>query len=91
MLAFVLKPLLQPAVRLLERVHFPRAVRAPVAILLVTGTLVGAVAALSIPAATWAERLPQGIPRLEAHLVVVRGRIQASQKVIDQAADTSGP
>jgi predicted PurR-regulated permease PerM len=93
-LAFVLKLLLQPAVRLLERVRFPRAVGALVAILLVTGTLVGVVAALSIPAATWAERLPQGIPRLEAHLVVLRGPIQALQKVIEQAeqaADTSGP
>ncbi|WP_173945825.1 AI-2E family transporter [Microvirga terrae] len=93
-LAFVLKLLLQPAVRLLERVHCPRTVGALVAILLVTGTLVGAVAALSIPAATWAERLPQGIPRLEAHLVVLRAPIQALQKVIDQAeqaADASGP
>jgi predicted PurR-regulated permease PerM len=93
-LAFVLKLLLQPAVRLLERVHFPRAVGALVAILLVTGTLVGVVAALSVPAATWAERLPQGIPRLEAHLVVLRGPIQALQKVIEQAeqaADPSGP
>ena len=79
-LAFVLKLLLQPAVRLLERVQFPRAVGALVAILLVTGTLVGAIAALSIPAATWAERLPQGIPRLEAHLVVLRGPIQALQR-----------
>jgi predicted PurR-regulated permease PerM len=38
--------------------------------------------------------LPQGIPRLEAHLVVLRGPIQALQKVIDQAeqaADASGP
>ncbi|MCB8821310.1 AI-2E family transporter [Microvirga rosea] len=93
-LAFVLKLLLQPAVRLLERMHFPRAVGALVAILLVTGTIVGAVAALSIPAATWAERLPQGIPRLEAHLVVLKGPIQAVQKVIEQteqAANASGP
>jgi predicted PurR-regulated permease PerM len=93
-LAFVLKLLLQPAVRLLERMRFPRAVGALVAILLVTGTIVGAVAALSIPAATWAERLPQGIPRLEAHLVVLKGPIQAVQKVIEQteqAANASGP
>jgi hypothetical protein len=43
------------------------------------------VAALSVPAANWAERLPEGIPRLEAHLQVMKGPIQALQKVIQQA------
>jgi len=67
-LAFVLNLLLQPAVRLLGRVHLPRAVGALLTVLLVIGVLVGLMAALSVPAATWAERLPEGIPRLEAHL-----------------------
>jgi predicted PurR-regulated permease PerM len=92
-LAFVLKLLLQPAVRLLERVHLHRAVGALLVILLVMGTLAGLVAALSGPAATWAQRLPEGIPRLEAHLAVLKGPIQALQKVIQQAeqvVDTSG-
>ncbi|QEL23537.1 AI-2E family transporter [Bosea sp. F3-2] len=84
-LAFALKLLLQPAMRLLERVHVPRAIGALLPILLVVGVLVGLVAALSGPAATWAARLPEGIPRLEAHLVVLRGPIQALQKVIQQA------
>ena len=91
MLAFVLKLLLQPAVRLLERVHLPSVVGALLAILLVIGSLVGLVAALSVPAATWAERLPEGIPRLEAHLAVLKAPIEALQKVIQQAeqvADT---
>jgi hypothetical protein len=73
-LAFVLKLLLQPFVRLLERVYLPRAVGALLAILLVVGGLVGLVAALSMPAATWAEKLPEGIPRLEAHLAVLQGK-----------------
>jgi predicted PurR-regulated permease PerM len=93
MLAFVLKLLLQPAVRLLERMHLPSVVGALLAILLVIGSLVGLVAGLSVPAATWAERLPDGIPRLEAHLVVLKTPIEALQKVIQQAeqvADTSG-
>lgn len=92
-LAFALKLLLQPAMRLLERVHVPRAIGALLPILLVVGVLVGLVAALSGPAATWAARLPEGIPRLEAHLVVLRGPIQALQKVIQQAeqvADAPG-
>jgi predicted PurR-regulated permease PerM len=54
-------------------------------VLLVMGALVGLVAALSVPVATWAERLPEGIPRLEAHLQVIKGPIQALQKVIQQA------
>jgi predicted PurR-regulated permease PerM len=58
-------------------------------ILIVVATLVGLVAALSGPAATWAERLPQGIPRLEAHLVVLKGPIQAFQKFIKQAEDVA--
>jgi predicted PurR-regulated permease PerM len=92
-LAFVLKLLLQPAVRILERLHIPRAVGALVPILLVIGVLIGLVAALSGPATTWAEKLPQGIPRLEAHLVVLKGPIEALQNVIQQAehvADTPG-
>ena len=83
--AFVLNLLLQPAVRLLGRLHLPRAVGALLAVLLVIGALVGLVAALSVPAATWAERLPEGIPRLEAHMEVIKGPIQALQKVIQQA------
>ena len=88
-LAFVLKLLLQPAVRVLERAHIPRAIGALVPILLVIGVLAGLVAALSGPATTWAKRLPEGIPRLEAHLVVLDAPIQALQRVIQQAADAT--
>jgi predicted PurR-regulated permease PerM len=84
-LAFVFNLLLQPAVRLLGRLHLPRAVGALFIVLLVIGALVGLVAALSVPAANWAERLPEGIPRLETHLQVIKGPIQALQKVIQQA------
>ena len=92
-LAFVLQLILQPAVRLLERVRLPRAVGALLAILLVVGALVGFVAALSVPAATWAEKLPEGIPRLETHMVVLKRPIEVLQKVIQQAehiADVPG-
>ncbi|UPT91995.1 AI-2E family transporter [Bradyrhizobium barranii subsp. apii] len=85
MLALVLNLLLQPAVRLLGRLHLPKAVGALFTVFLVIGALVGLVAALSVPATTWAERLPEGIPRLEAHLRLVSGPIQALQKVIQQA------
>jgi len=88
-LALVLNLLLQPAVHLLERMHLPRAIGALVAIILVIGALVGLVAALSLPATIWANRLPEGIPRLEAHLIVLEGPIQALQKVIQQAENVA--
>src|SRR4030095_4198926 len=93
MLAFVLNLLLQPAVRLLERMHLPSVVGALLAILLVIGSLVGLVAALSVTAATWAESLPERIPRLEAPLAALKAPIEARQKFIqqaEQAADTPG-
>jgi predicted PurR-regulated permease PerM len=88
-LAFILKLLLQPAVRVLERMHLPRTIGALFPILLAIGLLVGLVAALSGPAATWAKRLPEGIPRLEAHLVVLQRPIQALRNVIQQAEEAT--
>lgn len=85
-LAFVLQLLLQPAVRLLQRLYLPRAVGAILIVLLFVGALVGLVAALSVPAATWAQKLPEEVPRLEApHLEVLKGPIQALQNLIQQA------
>ena len=83
-LAFVLNLLLQPVVRLLQRAHLPRAIGALLTVLLAVGTLVGVVAGLSVPAANWATKLPEGIPRLEAHLVVIKNPIMALQKLIQQ-------
>src|SRR5260370_22229170 len=84
-LVLVVNVLVEAGVRLWGGLHLPRAVGAVLAVLLVIGAIVGLVAALSVPAATWAERLPEGIPRLEAHLQVMKGPIQALQKVIQQA------
>ena len=88
-LALVLNLLLQPAVHLLGRVYLPRALGALVVIILVIGMIVGLVAALSVPAATWAKRLPEGLPRLEAHLVVLKGPIQIIQTAVQQAEEVA--
>ena len=64
-LAFVLSLVLQPAMRVLERVHLPRGIAAMFLILVLFGTLGGLGAALSGPAASWAQKLPTGIPKLE--------------------------
>ena len=91
-LAAVLSLVLQPVVHFLERLYLPRAIGSLLVIILVFATLIGLVAALSGPAATWAQRLPEGVPRLEAHLTIVGRPIRVLQRVIgqaEQAADAS--
>ena len=92
-LALVLNLLLQPAVHLLERLHLPRAIGAlcchPARYRSARRPCRGLIG----PATIWAKRLPEGIPRLEAHLVVLRSSDRALQKVIQQAehvADAPG-
>src|ERR1700704_4358138 len=92
LLAFVLKLLLQPVMRLLERLHVPRAAGALLTILLVIGGLVGLGTALSGPAGTWAAKLPEGIPRLVEHLRCLRGPFDALQGILHQAEQVAaGP
>lgn len=67
-LAFVLKLLFQPGMRVLERMRVPRSLAALFLILLVFGAIVAIWAAVSGPAAEWAAKLPDGIPRLQERL-----------------------
>jgi predicted PurR-regulated permease PerM len=73
--AFVLKLLLQPAVRALERWHVPRTLASLLLILMVFGTIVGLSAAISGPASRWAAKLPQGISHLEDRLAFLRAPV----------------
>jgi len=92
LLAFVLKLLLQPIMRFLERLHVPRAAGALLTILLVVGGLVGFGTALSGPAETWAAKLPEGIPRLLEHLRFLRAPFDALQGLLHQAEQVAaGP
>jgi predicted PurR-regulated permease PerM len=84
-LAFVLSLVLQPAMRALERVRLPRGIAAVFLILVLFGTLGGLGAALSGPAASWAQKLPTGIPKLEERLSFLSRPIAAVQKFVDQA------
>ena len=90
--AFVLKLLLRPVMRLLERLHVPRTAGALLTILLVVGGLVGFGTALSGPAETWAAKLPEGIPRLVEHLKFLRAPFDALQGILHQAEQVAaGP
>src|SRR5665647_1983569 len=89
--AIVLKLLLQPALRILERLHVPRTLAALLLILALFGTIVGLGTAISSPARTWAAKLPEGIPRLEERLNFVREPINTLQRFLQQVEDFGGP
>src|SRR6516164_503600 len=84
-LAFVLSLVLQPAMRLLERLHLPRGIAALLIIVVLFGTLAGLGAALSGTAASWAQKLPSGIPKLQERLSFVSRPLTAVEKFADQA------
>lgn len=79
-LAFILKLLLQPSVRTLERLYVTRTLASLLLIMLVFGTIVGLTAAISGPASTWAAKLPQGISRLEDRLAFLQVPVDALQR-----------
>jgi len=91
--AIILKLLLQPAMRMLERLHVPRILAALLLIIALFGTIVGLGTAISGPAGTWAAKLPEGIPRLQERLSFMRAPINTLQRFLQQVEDvgTTGP
>jgi len=91
--AIILKLLLQPAMRILERLHVPRILAALLLIIALFGTIVGLGTAISGPAGTWAAKLPEGIPRLQERLSFMRAPINTLQRFLQQVEDvgTTGP
>jgi predicted PurR-regulated permease PerM len=84
-LAFVLKLVMQPAMRALERIHLPHSIAAVLIILVLFGTLGGLGAALSGPASSWAQKLPSGIPKLQQRLRVLSRPFAAVEKLVEKA------
>jgi len=82
--AFVLKLLVQPIFRILERLRVPRAIAALLLILALFGAIVGLGTAISGPAGNWAGKLPEGVPRLEERMSFLRGPINTSQQFLQQ-------
>jgi predicted PurR-regulated permease PerM len=85
--AIILKLLLQPAVRILQRLRVPRILAALLLILALFGTIVGLGTAISGPAGTWAAKLPEGIPRLQERLSFMREPIDTVQRFLQQVED----
>jgi predicted PurR-regulated permease PerM len=89
-LAIVLKLLLQPFVRLLERVHIPRAIGAILSVLLVLAAFGGTVSMLAGPAADWAGKLPDAIPKLRDSFSFLHQPIETAQNMMRQIPGMSG-
>ena len=88
--AFILKLLLQPAMRLMEWLRVPRVFAALLLILALFGTIVGLGTAISGPARTWAAKLPEGIPRLQERLSFMKDPINTLQRFLQQVEDFEG-
>ena len=89
-LAIVLKLLLQPFVRLLERIRIPRGVGAILSVLLVLVAFGGTISLLAGPAAAWAGKLPEAIPKLRDSLSFLHEPIDAAQRMMKQISGLAG-
>jgi predicted PurR-regulated permease PerM len=87
--AFVMNLLFQPGMRVLARVRVPRVLAALALISCIFGLIVGIGAAMSGPAASWAQKLPAGTARLEERLKALSEPIHAAQTFFSQF-DSSG-
>ena len=84
-LAFLLKLLLQPVMRVFERIRVPRVIASLVVVALVLALLAGVGELLSGPAASWGKRLPHALPRLEQRLRVVSQPVDKLNAMVDHA------
>jgi predicted PurR-regulated permease PerM len=89
-LAIVLKLLLQPLVRLLERLYIPRGVGAAFSVLLVLAVFGGGISALAGPAASWAGKLPEALPKLRDSMVILKQPIDAIEYMSRQLQGVTG-
>ena len=88
--AIILNLLLQPALRILARLHVPATLAAVLLILALFGTIVGLGTAISGPARTWVASCPEGIPRLQERLSFMREPIDTFQRFLQQVEDFGG-
>jgi predicted PurR-regulated permease PerM len=88
--AFVLSLLLNPLLRLLDRLHIPRVLGALLLVAAVLALVVGLGTAISGPAASWAAKLPDGLPRLFQRLRFLESPFAALQHFWQQVESFAG-
>jgi predicted PurR-regulated permease PerM len=89
-LAIVLKLLLQPLVRLTDRVGLPRGVGAVLAIVLLVLGLAALVSGVAGPAAAWAGKLPDAIPKIQQQLAFLARPIGSLEWMLNQLQEVTG-
>jgi predicted PurR-regulated permease PerM len=88
--ALLLNFLLSPAIRFLRRYHIAPPVSAALVILLLVGSIGGAVYQLAGPALTWAAMAPESFSRAQLKLRRIIRPVQQVTKNVEQAADVVG-
>ncbi len=89
-LAIVLKLLLQPLVRLTDRVGAPRPLGAVFAIVLLVLVLAALISGVASPAAAWAGKLPDAIPKIQQQLAFQARPISSLEWMLAQLEDIIG-
>jgi predicted PurR-regulated permease PerM len=88
--AFILSLLLNPILRFLARLHVPRVLCALLLVVAVLALFVGVGTAISGPAASWAAKLPEGLPRLLQRLRFLEAPFAALEHFWQQIEDFAG-
>ena len=89
-LAFILKLLTQPVMRFLARLRVPRVLASLAVIVLLLAIIVCLGEALKTPAADWAKRLPEGIPRLQQRVRSISAPINTTSRLLNHAKTVAG-
>jgi predicted PurR-regulated permease PerM len=88
--ALMLSLLLKPGQRVLERVRMPRLLASLLLVLTVLAVVVGLATAVSAPAATWAAKLPDAVPRLVERLSFLKAPLATVQELWRRVEDFAG-
>lgn len=91
--AVLLKLLLQPGVRQLMRLRLPQSIAALIIIVALFGVVVGGGYMLATPAATWAQKAPESLPRLEERLSILKqplDRLLKATQRVEKIAQAPG-
>lgn len=86
-LACVLKLVLHPVMRRVEKFRVPRHLAAVIILIGFFGSIVALGVALSTPASNWAERAPQSISQVKERLNFIKKPVENTQKILGQAED----
>lgn len=89
--AYVLKLMLQPALRIMERLRIPRAPSAILILLMFFSVIFGLGEMLAQPASTWAEKVPEALSTLKDRISPFSKPLQDTKDFMLNAEKTMAP